>query len=132
MLTYHYTKRVGFDDVDYAGIVFFPRVLEYTHDGVQDLLEELEYTIDQRDDGVAFPVVSAHADYHAPLEYRDVVDVELTLTTGESSLTFEAVGSTDGDTAFESRLEHAVVSRDSFSRADLPAPLLERIEQYPD
>jgi YbgC/YbaW family acyl-CoA thioester hydrolase len=82
--------KVRFQDVDAAGTVFFPRVIEYFANAYMALLEaggvDLPDVITKAD-WVA-PIVHAEADYFLPLRYGDAIAVEVAgAALGSTSLT---------------------------------------------
>ena len=76
---WRWQTRVRFQDIDAAGIVFYPRILEYFHDAYVELLSVRGVALDAalRDRRWLAPIKHAEADFLAPLSFGDVVDVEL-------------------------------------------------------
>jgi YbgC/YbaW family acyl-CoA thioester hydrolase len=72
-------RAVKFQDVDAAGTIFFPRVLEYMADAYQDLLGRAGMDVPTmlRERTLAAPLRHAEADYLAPLFFGDEVTVEV-------------------------------------------------------
>lgn len=71
-----YTQRlkVRFDDVDYAQIVYFPRLFGYCHWVFEDFFANevgVSYAEMLTKRGVAFPTVHTEADFRAPLRFGD-------------------------------------------------------------
>lgn len=72
-------QQIRFQDVDAAGVVFFPRFFEYFHDAFLRYLDErgcpLAEALAARRWGS--PLRHVEADYFAPLRFGDVVVVEI-------------------------------------------------------
>ncbi len=85
------THSVRFPDIDRAGIVYFPRYMDFFHRAFEDFfLPEIgiPYHSLVDDPGIAFPVVHMESDFTAPLQHGDQVSIELTAARiGERSLT---------------------------------------------
>lgn len=90
--------RVGFDEVDAAGIVYFARFFTWCHDAMEAMLAPLaggyiELVMARR---LGLPAVHVEADYGAPLRFGDEVLVEASverLGTSSVALRFEIVRS---------------------------------------
>lgn len=84
-------RRVRFQDVDAAGTVFFPRMLEYFADAYGELLANAGLDIPRvlRERTLAIPLAHAEADFLAPLFFGDTMRVEVVKArVGERSVTF--------------------------------------------
>jgi 1,4-dihydroxy-2-naphthoyl-CoA hydrolase len=87
-----YTERrpVRFQEVDAAGTIFYPRVLEYFSDAYLALLAAGGVDMHGRisDRSLLTPIVHAEADYLAPLRFGDTATVEIAAArVGERSFT---------------------------------------------
>ena len=84
------TLLVRFEDVDYARVVFFPKLFEYCHRVFQDFFPAqmgISYAELVAQRKVGFPAVSSKADFRLPFRFGDecriVMDV---LKVGEASV----------------------------------------------
>lgn len=88
---FHLHHRIRFDDVDGAGLVYYPRFFHFCHTALEDLFNlhgPVSYAtfIGQRRRG--FPTVHAQADFIRPARYGQVLDVAMAVEKmGRSSLT---------------------------------------------
>lgn len=75
-------RRVHFEDVDAAGLVFFARLLGYCHDAMERLFDDLEggYVSLINDRNLGFPAVHVVSDFHATLRYGDVARIAAAVT----------------------------------------------------
>src|SRR4051794_17674244 len=89
---FEHRRRVQWNDVDAAGLVFFPTFLTYCHDAIEALFGALpggypELTMRRR---IGVPTVHVQADFRAPLRYGDEVIVRLHVgRIGRSSIEFQ-------------------------------------------
>ena len=120
-------RLVRFQDVDAAGIIFYPRVLEYMSDvyismlmgGGWDLPKELGRS------AVGTPLVHAEADYLAPLRFGDRVSVEIVdVKMGTTSFTVGYRVRTEGGVvAAVGQTVHVCLDRATFKPHEIPAAL---------
>ncbi len=91
---FEFERPVRWSDVDAAGIVYFPRFLEYCHDAIEALFGGLDggYAALTQNRKIGVPSVHVEANFHAPLRYGDVCRVQVTVEKiGRSSVTFRHV-----------------------------------------
>lgn len=132
---FRHRLRVGFGDVDHAGIVYYPRFFQYFHVAFEELFfARLEsgggggyrYVLD--DLRVAFPAVHAEVDFRRPLRFGDVFEVVIAAERlGEKSValryTIEKVDPSPGEVSAEGRVTCAVIDMATFRAIPLPAEL---------
>jgi 4-hydroxybenzoyl-CoA thioesterase len=89
-MAYTSTQKIRFDDVDGAGIVYYPRFLHLCHAAFEDFFDDVapfSYPALIRDRRLGFPTVHIEADYKAPLAYGDTAVVTVGVTrVGTSSI----------------------------------------------
>lgn len=120
-------RDARFQDVDAAGIVFFPRILEYFSDvyisfltargmHVARSIERSNYRI---------PLVHAEADYFAPMRFGDRVRVEVVaLHLGRTSFQVGyRIKHADGRVAAVGHTAHVTVDLADFKPIALPEEL---------
>lgn len=119
------TRRVRFQDVDAAGVIFYAKVFEYCHDLYVEYLEahavSLVDVIKQRQ--WAAPIRHAEADYLRPLRFGDEVAVSLPVAhLAESELTLGYRISLGGtrEVAVVAQSVHTFVSLPDFKRCPVP------------
>lgn len=119
-------RPVRFQDVDAAGIVFYPRVLEYFSDAYMTALKERRVDVPDmlaRGD-VKLPLVHAEADYLAPLRFGDTIEVEvLAPKLGETSFTVGYRVTAAGRVAAVGQTVHVCIDGASFKPRPLPDAL---------
>ncbi|HSF17726.1 MAG TPA: thioesterase family protein [Vicinamibacteria bacterium] len=114
-----------FDDVDGAGIVYYPQFFHICHAAFEDFFDTaapLSYPslVSERRRG--FPTVAITSEFKAPLAYGDVAIVELVVRRiGRSSVTFayDIRRKRDGGLTFHAEITTVLVDLDSFE----PVPI---------
>ena len=84
-------KTVEFAETDAAGLVHFSNYLRYMEIAERAFFESIGFDLFGREGErlVGFPRVRVRCDYSAPLRFRDVVEITLTLKeVGDRSLRF--------------------------------------------
>lgn len=75
--SYRHTRQVQFYETDMAGMVHFSWYLRYMEEAEHALWRAAGLSIVPADHAVGFPRVSASIDYHAPLHFEDVIDIDI-------------------------------------------------------
>ena len=122
------TRRVRFQDVDAAGIIFYPRVLEYFSDAYMSWLQEAGIDIPRTLElgEIGFPLVRAEAEYLRPLRFGDVIAVEIfAAKVGETSFTIGyRIRTGTGRLASIGQTAHVCIDRTTFRACSIPDELL--------
>lgn len=99
---------VRFDDVDAAGVVYYPRLLDMCHLAFEDLFSARgpvpyhELFIDQK---IGFPTRSVEAEFHSPVEYQGHITIRLsTYEIGLRSVRFLFEGTQNGVNCFSAKI----------------------------
>lgn len=91
---FEHPRPVRWSDVDAAGIVYFPRFLDYCHDAIERLFDALPggYPALTMRRKIGVPCVHLEVDYRAPLRYGDTCLVRVRVESlGRSSVRFRHV-----------------------------------------
>jgi YbgC/YbaW family acyl-CoA thioester hydrolase len=125
------TRLVRFQDVDAAGIIFYPRVLEYMSDVYIAMLMSAGWDLPRElgQSPVGTPLVHAEADYLAPLRFGDRVSVEVVgVKLGQTSFTVGYRVRTDGGVvAAIGQTVHVCLDRTTFKPHAIPEALREML-----
>jgi 4-hydroxybenzoyl-CoA thioesterase len=80
-MAYINEQQIRFDDVDGAGIVYYPRFFHFCHKAFEDFFNQGPFSypelICQRK--IGFPTVHIEADFKKPLFYGDRISISLSL-----------------------------------------------------
>jgi len=118
--------KIRFDDVDGAGILYYPRYFHLCHQTLEDSFGQgapVSYPELIRKRRLGVPTVAVESTFLAPLEYGDAVAVSMTVDKiGNSSLVlgFKMLRDRDGTECFRARI--TVVLTDLDRRKSTPIP----------
>ena len=118
-------RAIRFQDIDAAGIIFYPRVLEMFHDAYGAFLAFAGCplaSVVKAGKWIA-PVRHAEADYFRPLRFGDEVDVEICrahVTETEATLGYRVVRSGGEEVCVVGQVVHTFVERSTFTRTAMP------------
>ncbi len=120
-----FVRKVHFEEVDAAGIVFFARFFNYCHDAMEAFFDAVPggYTglITQRK--IGFPAVHIDASWKAPLKYGDSAKLEVSvIKIGTTSVTFRYHVTRVSDGVHAATVEHVAVSTDLVTMTKIPLP----------
>ena len=83
-------QKIRFDDVDGAGIVYYPQFFHLCHGAFEDFFDTaapISYPTLVKERRLGFPTVAITSEFKAPLSYGDIAVVALTVRKiGRSSL----------------------------------------------
>jgi 4-hydroxybenzoyl-CoA thioesterase len=130
-MVFTHKLRVAFDDVDYAGIVYYPRFFHYFHLAFEELLFSAladrggyRALLDER--RIGFPAVHSEADYKKPLRFGDWMIIEVHAEhVGAKSITlrYTVIAHESGEVCAEGRVTSAVVDLTVFRAVNIPDDL---------
>lgn len=80
MVSYSCEFPIRFNDIDAAGIVYFPRLLHFCHCALEDFVTDRSARSYRRyvQDGIVFPVVKVEGGFFERVHYRDRLQVRVT------------------------------------------------------
>ncbi len=129
--------RVCFSDIDYAGIVYYPRFLHYFHVALEEFFGvelRIDYPallINQR---IGFPTVHLETDFSKPLNYGDKVQVEVIVKRiGRTSITwaYKVYQMDDPETlTVQGHNVTVTVNLDTFEKMETPQWLRDQLASY--
>lgn len=131
-------RLIRFQDVDAAGIIFYPRLFEYCHDLLVRFFAENGAPLPEvlREKNWISPIRHAEVDYFKPLRFGDPVEVALVsahLLTSEVTLGFRvARQGGSGEVCAVAQSVHTFVDPQTFTRVSLPESLRAALEAIGD
>lgn len=131
-MTFSHRHKVGFADVDPAGIVFYPRYFEMINATIEDWFRSLGYGFDQMilKDGYGVPTATIQVDFKAPSRLDDLVELELNpVRLGRSSIGLEIRISSDGELRALVQQTLVFIRMEGNKPVRIPDPLRARIER---
>jgi 4-hydroxybenzoyl-CoA thioesterase len=123
------TYKIRFDDVDGAGILYYPRYFHLCHQALEDVFDRgapVSYPELIHDRRLGLPTVAIECVYSAPLGYGDTVSVSLAVEhLGSSSmiLGFTMHRHSDGVECFRARITTVLIDLDSRKSTPIPDDL---------
>jgi 4-hydroxybenzoyl-CoA thioesterase len=123
--TFKHTIPVSFGDVDYARIMYYPRLFHFCHAVMEAFFDGvgLNYARLLVERKIGFPTVHTEADYKVPMPYGIVLEFELSIRAlGTTSISFEYVVRGAGEQAIraEARTTVVCIDMDRFEKKPLP------------
>ena len=126
-------RTVKFQEVDAAGTIFFPRILEYFADNYNGLLEKAGLDVPRmlKERTLAAPLAHAEATFLHPLFFGDRVEVEIRRTRlGKTSVTIGHRLVKDGRTMAIGTTAHVFVDGKTFKKAEVPPELVGYLKPF--
>jgi len=122
-MAFETTIRARFGDEDHAGIVYYPRFLDYFHRVFEDFFEAEGRSYKQvlDEDGVGWPAVHLDVDFKSPLRFGDDLRVRLSVArVGEKSAVFRYQGSIAQTPVVRAEVTVACIDMKTFRGIPLP------------
>jgi len=120
------TLPVRFGQVDYAGIMFYPRFFDNFHAAFEDMFGErlgVPYMSILTDRRIGFPTVSISTDFKKPFRFgepmRLVVDV-LRIGTSSATLRYRGFDGDSDEVSVEAHGTIVVIDLDTFETMPIP------------
>ena len=119
-------QKIRFDDVDGAGIVYYPQYFHLCHKAFEDFFDDaasVSYPQLINDQRRGFPTVAIHSGFSAPLRYGDIALVKLAIDRiGRTSATFnyEIRRKQDSKLCFSAQITKVYMDLDSNSVLPIP------------
>jgi 4-hydroxybenzoyl-CoA thioesterase len=134
MITFE--REVRFQDVDAAGLLFFPEFLSYAHEAMERFFEPLDggYVRLITERKVGLPAVRIQSVFHAPVRYGDRLSIETRVAAlGNRSMTL-AYRFRRQDGVLAAELEHTVVTTDlnALRSCEMPADVRQIAQAHLD
>ena len=127
--------KIRFDDVDGAGIVYYPKYFHLCHAAFEDFFDSaasISYPDLIRGRRLGFPTVAIDSSFTAPLTYGDTAVVELSVEKiGTTSVTFSyrIRRRRDGVACFAATVTTVLIDLDSQQPQTIPADLRTMLER---
>ena len=129
-------RKIRFDDVDGAGIVYYPQFFHICHEVFEDFFDEVaqrSYPEMIVQDRLGFPTVAIESQFTAPLKYGDIAVVQMNVVSiGKSSLKtrYEFFRKEDGAKSFQAEITTVLMNLDTQKSVALPAHYRTIFENY--
>ena len=126
---------VSFGDVDYARIMYYPRLFHFCHAVMEAFFDGVGFNYAKMlvERKIGFPTVHTEADYRVPMPYGIVLEFDLTVRSlGTSSVAFHYVVRGEGEETIraEARTTVVCIDMDRFAKRPLPPDIRKVLSQY--
>lgn len=123
-----YETLADWEDIDYAGVMFYPRALTFVERGfgawmIREGTSWRELIVEQR---LGFPAQGVQIDYVSPIRLHDRIQVHLEiadLTRKGFRLTFKIFRTEDQTLCCHGHVKRRFINQDAFKGIDLPDPV---------
>ncbi|MCC6739500.1 MAG: acyl-CoA thioesterase [Planctomycetia bacterium] len=130
---YRTTRSIRFADVDFARILYFPRQFHFLHIAMEDFFREvldIPYATLLKRDRIGFPTVHLDADFLAPQEFGDEVEIAMRVVeVGRSRVVFAYEVTARGGVAARCRQTTVAVDMETWKSIALPENYRAALEQ---
>jgi len=129
-------QKIRFDDVDGAGIVYYPQFFHLCHAAFEDFFDSaapVSYPELVGERRLGFPTVAIQSEFHAPLSYGDIAIVELSvIEIGNASLKlgYDIRRKRDGAFCFHADITTVLVNLDTLKPTGIDPELRKILEQF--
>lgn len=120
-------NQVRMHDVDQAGVLYFARQFRFTHEALEDFVEQ-EWIGFHRlftEEDFLFVIVHCEADYYAPVKLNDRLEIHLSVgDVGKSSFTvLYNIYNDQGEEVGAAKTIHCTIKRTTRKKIDIPEKL---------
>lgn len=128
-------RTVRFADVDPAGFVYYPRLLDYLHVAMEEFFAAelgIAYADFVQGERRGFTTVRLETEFRRPLRHGDEVEIEATIeSVGRTSVgwRFRVFRGGESEPSVESRHVTVNLDLDGQEKRELPADLRGRLER---
>lgn len=137
-MAYTSIHKIRFDDVDGAGIVYYPQFFSLCHEAFEDFFDDaapISYPEMIRDRRLGFPTVHIDSDFKAPLAYGDIAIVSLKVAhVGNSSIRvrYDVLRKRDGAHCFSAVITSVLMNLDTQKSEPIPDDFRVIFERFLD
>ncbi|WP_373047302.1 acyl-CoA thioesterase [Vulgatibacter sp.] len=126
---------VRFNEIDAAGIVYYPRFFDYFHMAFEDFFGAATgtpYHVWIKERRIGWPTVHIDTDFRSPLRYGDTVEVAVSFPkVGRSSIVARYEASTEGRLCCVAEITSVTTQLDRLESMELPQVVREALARYP-
>lgn len=134
-MNFRTTLTIRFGDIDYAGIVYYPRIVHFFHVAMEEFFSKglgNDYAHVLKEHRLGLPTVHLEVDFRRPFQFGDRVDVEVFVERlGNRSLhwRYRIFQRNSDEISVEGRVVTACVDLDTFTTIAVPDWLRDEIQK---
>ncbi|MCB9831773.1 MAG: acyl-CoA thioesterase [Planctomycetes bacterium] len=131
---FHWQRSISFGEVDWARILYYPRLFNFCHEAFEAFMEEvlgMPYVDFLAIEKLGFPTVHLEADYLEPFPYGTTMHLEVLIKrVGGKSMELEylARAAVPGPVRARARITNVLVGMEDFDPRPIPVWIRERLE----
>lgn len=131
-MAYQYQWDVTAGDTDYSGRIYTPAAVDCMCRAIELMLIDVDLHVEEDvvPRGIQLPVVHTAVDYLAQFGSGDRIDVHVTVSIGETSLVFQAVGHGVNKPVFEGETVMATVDEEVGDAVSVPDWIRDSLVPY--
>ncbi|MBX5480549.1 MAG: acyl-CoA thioesterase [Myxococcaceae bacterium] len=135
-MAYEQRRTVRFEEVDFAQLVYFPRLFGFCHQTFEDFFRDevgVPYAVMLQKRRVGYPTVHAEADFRAPLRFGDEVAVVMdTVKVGTRSISsrYRLFLEPGRSLCATVQIVTVAMSMDTYRSVDLPTDVRAAFERH--
>ena len=126
--------KVRFSDVDYAGIIFYPRHFEMLNATVEDWFEKalgVDFRALHEDYSLSSPLVNVETTFHAPCRLGETLLLRLRVARlSDRSVTLNVDTTFEDELRIQTRCTHVCTRKGLVGPAHWPTEMKTNMEQY--
>jgi len=127
-------NKVRMNDTDMAGILYFANQFRFVHDAWEDFVEKENISFKKvlHEENFLFVIVHAEADYFAPLDIGDKLEIHVSVETiGNSSFTMlYQIYKEDKTEAGLAKIVHVTIDKKTRKKISIPSHLKELLHKH--
>lgn len=133
MSAFHWSRTISFGEVDWARILYYPRLFHFCHQAFEAFMAEvlgMSYVDFLDREKLGFPTVHLEADYVRPFPYGTTLHLEVAIVRlGGKSMELEylARAEPEGEIHARARVTNVLVGMDDFEARPMPDWVRERL-----
>lgn len=130
-MPFEHEQQVRLEDTSTAGTLYYAEVPKYVGRAVEDLIAATGHPYRENlADDLGLVVVHCETEYARPMREGDELVVRVTPSVGDSSITFEAEGTRDGELVFRASETRVAVDLSTMESHPIPESLAEGLAAY--
>jgi 1,4-dihydroxy-2-naphthoyl-CoA hydrolase len=134
-MSFTHTRTVRFQETDAAGVVYFANVLTMCHEACEESLAASGINLKSffTNPSVAIPIVHASVDFFRPMFCGDQLLIKLItkqLSSNEYEIAYQIFPVAVDKVVAKAITRHVCIDPTSRTRKDLPAEVVEWLEQW--
>lgn len=123
--------KVRAGDTDYSGLIYTPEVVDFIARTLQDFWAEIGFSnVRFRELEYIPPIVNVDVNYRGSIWVDDSVTVAIEPSLGSTSVTYEVVGTVEGEAVFDGSVTTAFIDKETHEPIPVPEEFRDAVERF--